>query len=59
VLGYHIRADDGEIGHLDDLYIDDRSRQVRYLLVDTSNWIGRKPVQALVDDALRMAMSVT
>ena len=44
VRGYHIHASDGEIGHLDDLYIDDRSWQIRYLLVDTSNWIGGKPV---------------
>jgi hypothetical protein len=42
--GYHIRAIDGEIGHLDDLYIDDRSWEVRYLFIDTSNWIGGKPV---------------
>jgi hypothetical protein len=42
VTGYHIQAPDGEIGHVDDFLIDDRSWEVRYLLIDTSNWIGGK-----------------
>jgi hypothetical protein len=42
--GYHIQALDGDIGHVDDLYLDERSWEIRYLLVDTSNWIGGKPV---------------
>jgi sporulation protein YlmC with PRC-barrel domain len=40
--GLHIDATDGEIGHVDDLLIDEASWQVRYLIVDTSNWIGGK-----------------
>jgi hypothetical protein len=42
LTGLHIDATDGEIGHVDDLLIDDASWQVRYLVVDTSNWIGGK-----------------
>ena len=41
--GFHLLATDGEIGHLDDLLVDE-SWNVRYLVVDTSNWIGGKSV---------------
>jgi len=43
VTGYHIAASDGEIGHVDDFFIDEANWQIQYLLVDTSNWLpGRK-----------------
>jgi hypothetical protein len=42
--GYHIHARDGEIGHVDDFLIGDDSWRIRYLLVDTSNWIGGRSV---------------
>jgi hypothetical protein len=38
VTGYHIRASDGEIGHVCGMLIDDETWAVRYLIVDTSNW---------------------
>jgi hypothetical protein len=38
VTGYHIRASDGEIGHVENLLIEDETWNVRYLIVDTSNW---------------------
>jgi hypothetical protein len=44
LLGFHIQALDGEIGHIDDLYMDERSWEIRYFQVDTSNWIGGKSV---------------
>jgi uncharacterized protein YrrD len=44
VKGYHINASDGEIGHVDDLLFDDASWLVRFIEVDTSNWIGGKSV---------------
>ena len=40
--GCHIVATDGEIGHIDDFLVDERDWTVRYLVVDTSNWIGGK-----------------
>ena len=41
--GYHIAARDGEVGHVEDLILDDESWVVRYLVVDTRNWLpGRK-----------------
>ena len=41
--GFHIHASDGEIGHVDDFLVDE-AWSVRYLIVDTSNWIGGKRV---------------
>jgi hypothetical protein len=43
MCGYHILAADGEIGHVDDFLVDEACR-VRYLVVDTSNWVGGKSV---------------
>jgi hypothetical protein len=42
--GYHLLATDGEIGHVDDFLIDERDWRLRYLVVDTSNWIGGRSV---------------
>jgi hypothetical protein len=44
VTGYSIEATDGAIGHVDDFLIDDRSWDVRYLIVDTRNWWPGKKV---------------
>lgn len=43
LLGYHIFATDGEIGHVDDFLVDERLG-TRYMVVDTSNWIGGKSI---------------
>jgi PRC-barrel domain len=42
--GYHVHATDGEIGHVDDFLVDEKSWSVRYLVVNTSNWIGGRSV---------------
>jgi hypothetical protein len=42
--GFHILATDGEIGHVDEFLVDSVTWTVRYLVVDTSNWIGGKSV---------------
>lgn len=43
VTGYHIAALDGEIGHVDDFLLDDITWALRYMVVDTRNWLpGRK-----------------
>ncbi len=44
VQGYYIGAQDGEIGHVDDFIVDDTSWQIRYLIVDTHNWLPGKKV---------------
>jgi hypothetical protein len=41
--GYHLHATDGEIGHVD-YFLVDEAWAVRYLVVDTSNWIGGRSV---------------
>jgi hypothetical protein len=38
VFGHYLAATDGEIGHLEDLLVDDHTWAIRYLVVNTSNW---------------------
>jgi hypothetical protein len=38
ILKYHIHANDGDIGHVAGLLVDDETWAIRYLIVDTSNW---------------------
>ena len=42
--GYAIRATDGTIGHVKDLYFDDEAWVVRYLIVDTGSWLSSRKV---------------
>jgi uncharacterized protein YrrD len=43
IKGYTIEATDGRIGTIDDILFDDSSWLVRWLVVDTGNWLsGRK-----------------
>jgi uncharacterized protein YrrD len=48
-IGYHLRATDGDIGHVDDFLISAESWKVRYVLVDTSNWLGGRSVIVSTD----------
>ena len=41
---YHIDGKDGAIGHVHDFIVDDHSWEVRYLVIDTSNWWSGKKV---------------
>jgi len=43
VIGYRILAKNGEIGHVDDFILEDDTWIIRYMIVDTRNWLpGRK-----------------
>jgi sporulation protein YlmC with PRC-barrel domain len=43
ITGYKIEAADGDIGHVEDFIMDDDNWRIRYMVVDTSNWLpGRK-----------------
>lgn len=43
VIGYHIQATDGEIGHVEDFFVSEEDWSIRYVMVDTRNWLpGRK-----------------
>jgi uncharacterized protein YrrD len=45
VTGYHIQALDGQIGHVEDFILDDEDWTIRYLIIDTRNWLpGRKVI---------------
>lgn len=44
VIGYHIQANDGEIGHVEDFIIDDETWTIRYLVISTQNWWPGKQV---------------
>jgi len=37
--GYAIGAMDGDIGKVDDFYLDDESWTIRYLVAETGNWL--------------------
>jgi uncharacterized protein YrrD len=38
VTGYRIEANDGDIGHVQGLLVDERSWAIRHIIVNTSNW---------------------
>lgn len=44
ILGYGLMAEDGDIGHVEDVLFDDHDWVVRYVVVDTGKWISRKKV---------------
>jgi hypothetical protein len=64
--GYVISATDGNIGHVKDVYFDDETWCVRYLVVDTGTWLSSRKVlispisigQANWDDKL-LPVSIT
>ena len=49
--GYTIEASDGRIGHVSDFLFEDNSWIIRWLVVDTGNWLSDRkvllPVSAL------------
>ena len=47
VRGYDIQGTDEAIGHVEDFIVDDETWEVRYLVIDTSNWwFGKKVLVA-------------
>lgn len=43
VIGYHIAALDGEVGHVEDFVAETSTWAIRWLVVDTRNWLpGRR-----------------
>jgi hypothetical protein len=44
VCGYRINAHDGSIGHIEDFIGDDHNWAIRYMVVDTRNWLPGKRV---------------
>src|SRR5579872_2156944 len=49
INGYAIEASDGRLGTVSDFLFEDASRIIRWLVVDTGNWLsGRKVLLPLV-----------
>ncbi|MDH4153781.1 MAG: PRC-barrel domain-containing protein [Nitrospira sp.] len=44
ITGYSIQASDGTIGHVEDVVVDDEEWHLRYLEVDTREWLPGKRV---------------
>jgi uncharacterized protein YrrD len=44
IKGYHLQTTDDELGHVDDFLIEDQQWVVRYLVIDTRNWLPGKHV---------------
>ncbi len=44
VLGYHLEALDGPIGHVADFLIDDSTWDIAYVVIDTRNWLPGRHV---------------
>ena len=42
--GYKLDSLDGEIGHVQGFYFDDRHWTIRYLVADTGNWLPGRQV---------------
>jgi hypothetical protein len=40
VIGYHLHARDGDIGHVQGMLVDEGTWALRYLVVETSTWWG-------------------
>jgi sporulation protein YlmC with PRC-barrel domain len=45
VMGYYVQAADDDVGHVEDFLVDPETWAIRYIVVDTRNWLpGRKVV---------------
>jgi len=44
VISYYIQASDGDLGHVEDFIISDDDWTIRYMVIDTRNWLPGKKV---------------
>lgn len=44
VVGYDIAARGGDVGRVDDFIVDDADWSIRYMVIDTSNWLTGRQV---------------
>jgi sporulation protein YlmC with PRC-barrel domain len=54
VIGSYVQATDGDIGHVEDLLIDEHDWTIRYLVIDTRNWWPGKQVLVAPDWLVRV-----
>jgi uncharacterized protein YrrD len=44
INGYHIQTGEGAIGHVTDFMMDDKSWEIRHLVVETGHWLSGKEI---------------
>ncbi len=44
LMGYRVQAHDDDIGHVDDFVVDEKDWVVRFMVIDTRNWLPGKHV---------------
>ena len=44
VQGYYIKGTDGDLGHVEEFLIDDQTWSIRYMVIDTKNWLPARKV---------------
>jgi len=44
VTNYHVNARDGEVGRLEDMILDDEDWAIRYIVVNSGNWLSKQLV---------------
>jgi sporulation protein YlmC with PRC-barrel domain len=44
LIGYTMSATDGEIGKVEDIYFDDETWTIRYLILETGDWLSARKV---------------
>ena len=44
LCGYHVQGSDAEVGHVADFIVDDDTWAIRYLVLETSNWLFGKKI---------------
>src|SRR6185312_15338628 len=44
LYGYRLRAEDGELGMVEDFFFDDETWSVRYVVVETGRWLRSRRV---------------
>jgi hypothetical protein len=49
VIDYNIETKDGDLGHVADFIVDDEDWTIRYMVVDTGNWLPGKQVLVAPD----------
>ncbi len=52
LIGYKVTATDGDVGTVEDFYFDDETFEIRYIVIKTLEWFGKKvllPPQAMLE----------
>src|SRR4051812_18868533 len=44
IVGRRVQGSDGDVGKIKDIYFDDKTWEMRYLVVDTGSWLDRHEV---------------